>query len=303
MPTATVAPVATAGPSASTKTSSAPSTTSAPNDVATTLNYCVQDPNVPAYKYVYDPPHGEPKSNIQLQSYPATIHDERPLVPKHNLDDNGFQWMADVHTTPVDFDDADQVRAVYYPEMERLVRSACPDAKRIFIWDHTVRRLTQQPDHMSYLSARGPAMSAHVDQTPDSAMARLYRHLPDEAAELAKSRVRVINVWKPLENAVYHSPLAVCDWQTVQPERDLVYTTRYYPTFSGSAYNVRHSDGHRWYYRSEQRPDECLLIKIFDSKPGAARSTPHSAFEIADVDATRPHRQSIEVRCLVLDAE
>ena len=63
-------------------------------------------------------------------------------------------------------------------------------------------------------------------------------------------------------------------------------------------FNVAQNNAHQWYYASEMKPDEALMIKCFDSKKdGRARRTPHTAFQ-TDKDFGGP-RQSIEVRCLV----
>lgn len=55
---------------------------------------------------------------------------------------------------------------------------------------------------------------------------------------------------------------------------------------------------HQWYYASNMKPTEALLIKQFDSSQDVpARRCPHTAFTTsADCG---PSRESIEVRCLV----
>jgi hypothetical protein len=70
---------------------------------------------------------------------------------------------------------------------------------------------------------------------------------------------------------------------------------------------VKPNPDHEWYYRSEMRPDEALLVKIHDSAAGLARGNgsgviasgvPHTSLQIPgteDVEA----RESIELRCLV----
>lgn len=133
----------------------------------------------------------------------------------------------------------------------------------------------------------------------------LHRHLPDDADRLVKSRVRLVNVWRPIQNTVAHYPLAAADWQTVDDKRDFQTTTRYYPAYTGSAVNVRWHDDQRFWYLSDQTPEECMLIKIFDSLDDGkiARATPHSAFYDPTSHPDAPQRQSIEVRCLIFDVE
>lgn len=83
-------------------------------------------------------------------------------------------------------------------------------------------------------------------------------------------------------------------------------TRRFYPTFEGSTFNVRHNEAHEWWYLGSQTPEECTLIKIFDSVDNGgktARATAHSAIEDPTSPPDAPQRQSIEVRCMVFDAE
>ena len=61
---------------------------------------------------------------------------------------------------------------------------------------------------------------------------------------------------------------------------------------------------HRWYWTSDQQPDEVYAIKLFDSEAWKEGSrvmpcSAHSAFEIPGT-AHLPPRKSIETRCLVV---
>ena len=118
----------------------------------------------------------------------------------------------------------------------------------------------------------------HIDQTPKASVNRVYRHLGDDAERLLKSRVRLINVWRPIQNPVAHHPLAVADWRSVNPDKDLIVNRLIYPHFEGETYSVKHNPEHKWYFLSDQTPEEVLLIKCFDSETDKARLTPHSAF-------------------------
>lgn len=68
-------------------------------------------------------------------------------------------------------------------------------------------------------------------------------------------------------------------------------------------FSVKYNPQHRWYYLSNQTPDEVTLIKCYDSETDRARLTPHSAFLDASSPKEAPHRESIEIRCLVFDTE
>lgn len=152
------------------------------------------------------------------------------------------------------------------------------------------------------ISSRLPQERVHIDQTYEASVARVKHHLPDEAEELLKGRVRIINVWRPIQNPVAHKPLAVSDWRHLD-EKDLVPSKLIYPHRTGGTYNVRYNPAHKWYYLSAQTPDEVTLIKCYDSAEDRARLTPHSAFSDASSPKEAPHRQSIEVRVLVFSDE
>ena len=146
--------------------------------------------------------------------------------------------------------------------------------------------------------------TVHIDQAYWASVDRVKYHLPDDAARLLQSRVRIINVWRPIANPVAHNPLAVADWRTLDAG-DLVPIELVYPDRTGATYGVNHNAAHEleWYYLCGQTPEEVTLIKCYDSETDRARLTPHTAFHDAGSPADAPHRQSIEVRALVFDAE
>ena len=128
---------------------------------------------------------------------------------------------------------------------------------------------------------------------------RVREHLPDEAEELLRGRVQVINLWRPIRGPLRDSPLAMADGTTIAPE-DLVASDLIYPNRRGETYSVKYNPDHRWFYFPEMTPDEALLLKCYDSATdGRTRFGPHTAF----VDPTTPDdaapRESIEVRTLV----
>ncbi|KAA1477422.1 hypothetical protein DENSPDRAFT_875222 [Dentipellis sp. KUC8613] len=284
----------------------------APHDISTTLNYFVPlDSNAP-YDYIYGPPPGVPKSNIGVEPYPAVVHDVRgtPLEHGAELDVQGFQFVQH-ESREKDFVDEEGLKGGYYKEVEELLLKVVPGAKRVHVFDHTIRRREEDPVIRDQ-GARGPVLRVHVDQTYDAARGRVRRHLPDDADRLLQSRVRLINVWRPIAHPVYHNPLAVADWRSVDPAADLVHTRYIYPDFEGSTFNVKWNATHRWYYLAQQRPDEVLLVKCYDSEEAdgarngngnVARAIPHSSFVDASSGPEKPRRQSIELRCLVFDAE
>ena len=65
------------------------------------------------------------------------VHDARPIADQIDLDGEGFVLM-NRETAVQDFLDDEEVRRVYYPEMERLVMEKTGCAK-VVVFDHTVR--------------------------------------------------------------------------------------------------------------------------------------------------------------------
>ena len=65
------------------------------------------------------------------------IHNGRPHAGEFVLDREGFRFIR--HDTKVgEFYNEDEVRRVYYPEMEALVK-AQSGASRVVVFDHTLR--------------------------------------------------------------------------------------------------------------------------------------------------------------------
>lgn len=268
-------------------------------DVWSTVNY--QLPTVdPAYMYATTPPPGTPKTNIVDDPRPILVRDLRGKEETRTLDGAGFQYLE--HPTTLkdaDFFSDEEIRKVYYPECEELVKKLT-GAKRTFVFDHTVRR-----GDGGKPGIRGPAKRVHVDQSFPAAISRAHLHLPTDAPRLLQSRFRIINVWRPLSHPVAHWPLACCDFSSIDSSKDLIFTRHIYPDREGSNWGVSWNEQHRWYFLSDQKPDEVILIKCFDSeeKEGVARCTPHTAFEDSGSPGEAPKRESIEVRLLVFDDE
>ncbi len=271
-------------------------------DVFSNLSSVVADMNYLApmterpRNYTFDPAPGVPRSNIENEVRAVAIHDARPVAGSVSLDANGFALVE--HRSAVrDFFDDEEVRRVYYPEVERLVREAT-GADRVHIFDHTTRRRVTDVEAQAD-APRQPVRRVHIDHTARSGPQRVRDLLPDEADELLKGRVQVVNLWRPIKGPLLDSPLAVCDATTISFD-DLVPSDLVYPHRVGETYSVKFNPAHRWYYVPRMRTDEALLLKCCDTSVGVpARYTPHSAFTDPTAPADAPPRESIEVRTLV----
>jgi len=258
------------------------------------LNYLAPMGERPRY-FAYDA--GEVSSNMTPEPHRVPIRDMRPIAAEIELDRQGFA-LVEQHTAVRDFWDDDEVRRVYYPEAERFIAEKT-GASRVFIFDHLQRRRVPGATRRAPGVPPQPASRVHVDHTARSGPQRVRDLLPDEAEELLKGRVQVINLWRPIRGPLQDSPLAVCDARTVDPA-DLVPSDLVYRERVGETYSVTYNPAHEWYYVPEMRREQALLLKIADTKTdGRARFMPHTSF----TDPTTPPdafpRESIELRTLV----
>jgi hypothetical protein len=246
--------------------------------------------------YTYDPPAGEPRSNVVPDPREVPIRDLRPIAEQVSLDEHGFAVLR--HRSSVSgYEDEAEIRAVVYPEAARLLREVT-GADRVHVFDHTLRRrVPGQEDRRG--GQRQPVTRVHVDQTERSGPQRVRDLLPGEADALLRGRVQIINLWRPIRGPVLDAPLAVADARSVRSE-DLVPSDLVYPDRTGEIYHVRYNPAHRWFFVRAMQPDEVLLLKCFDSaEDGRARFAPHSAFIDPTAPADAPPRESIELRALV----
>jgi len=246
--------------------------------------------------YTFKPPPGTPRSNVVADTHIVPIRDARPIASSLSLDREGFALLREASKVDNFYDD-NEVRRDYYPEVERVIGQAT-GADRVFVFDHTVRRrVPGAEDRRDGL--RQPVSRVHVDHTKASGPQRVRDLLPDEADELLRGRLQVINLWRPIRGPLLDAPLALCDARSVAA-KDLVASDLVYPNRIGETYAVRYDAAHRWYYIPAMAADEALLIKCYDSlTDGRARFAPHSAFLDPTTPEDAPPRESIEIRTLV----
>lgn len=260
--------------------------------VEATLTYLAPTAEKPfAYTYT-PPPRGRPQRSGQPEAHRVVIHNGRPLAPNLSLDREGFA-LARGASRVVDFYDEAAVKAVYYPEVERLVKAATA-ARRVVIFDHTLRNAAKT--ERDGTGVREAVQRVHNDYTVKSGPQRVRDLFPAaEAEQLLARRFAMVNVWRPIGHPVHDMPLAVADAASIE-FADLVPSDLIYRDRVGETYGVRFSPNHRWFYFPEMRPDEALLIKVYDSDERRARFSAHTAFADPTAPADVAPRQSIEVR-------
>jgi hypothetical protein len=262
--------------------------------VEATLNYFAASSEKPVI-YTYEPPSGVPRATGKSESYSVPIRNAR-LEADLSLDSQGFQLVR--HETEVrDFYDPAEVKEVYFPEIERLLKKAT-GAEKVVVFDHQVRNI--ELSKRGEKNAREYVWTVHNDYTAKSGPRRVLDHLPAaEAEERLRHRFAEINVWRPIRGPIASTPLAVCDAGSIEP-KDFVPTDFIYRDKVGEVYRFTYNRSHRWFYFPRLERNEVILLKCYDSRvDGRARFSAHSAFDDPTTPPGAPPRESIEVRALV----
>ena len=91
----------------------------APNLVDASLNYIAESSEKPVY-YAYGPPPGVPRVSGRFVTQMMPVRNARAAGDEFSLDKQGFELRRH-ETAVVDFYDREEVKRVYYPEVERLL--------------------------------------------------------------------------------------------------------------------------------------------------------------------------------------
>ncbi len=262
-----------------------------PTTVQAPLHYLA---NLDIKPVSHNPPPGggAPHRDGNYRDFTVAVNNGRAADRDFSLDREGFELVR--HNTAVrDFYDDDEVRAVYVPEVERLLKQAT-GASRVVVFDHT-RRADGDAK-----AERAPVRLVHNDYTERSGPRRVRDLLGDDEADaLLKHRFAEINVWRPISGPVQSSPLGLVDASIIAPG-DLVNVDLVYEDRIGEIYHGRYNPDHRWFYFPHMAVDEVILIKGYDSaRGGRARFNLHSAFDDPTTLEAAPARESIETRALV----
>lgn len=266
--------------------------------VKANLTYLIPMAEKPV-NYTYEPPAGIPRTNGTYQTYKLPIYNARSISDNISLDREGFGFTGH-HTNVRNFYDEDEVRRVYYPEAEQLLKEVT-GATEVVIFDHTLRNAGKSKPNENNI--KEPAKRVHNDFTAKSGYTRARLELAargiDDIDALLKQRFAIINVWRAIAQPIQESPLALCDARSIAAT-DLVAGDLVYRDRVGETYAVTYNPEHKWFYFPQMHRDEALFIKCFDSaEDGHARFAAHTAFEDPTSPIDAPPRESIELRTFV----
>ncbi|KAJ9604891.1 hypothetical protein H2200_010280 [Cladophialophora chaetospira] len=262
--------------------------------------------------------YGIPRQNFEIapSAEPLKIRNIRRIyrddfTAPFDLDRNGFKYVR-WEFDDVDFLVEEDVESRYKPAVEKLLREnvAGCDEVCFFQWRLRENRRAPTTDKLGNIHIPTellvPAHFVHLDQTLKTAIEYAEEYMPPESSSrwpLGQGRLRIFNVWKPLDNPVYDCPLAVCDGSSINRASDLIVCDNVTKARVGELILPLYNPRAEWWYLSEQTPNEVVIMKIVDSAQDEdeirASCCPHTAFDVPGFDPNSPPRRSIEMRALV----
>jgi hypothetical protein len=262
-----------------------------PDTIEATLNYIIDDGSQ-VFTIVASPGGSDTRSGATPDPRSVVIHNGRPHAKEFALEREGFRFIR--HDTKMsDFYDEDEIRRVYYPEMEALIKAES-GAARVQVFDHTLR--TADDEVRESKKIREVVRRVHNDYTEKSGPQRVRDLLPAEADALLKRRFAIIQVWRPIRYPVETFPLAIADARSLSPQ-NLVISERRAADRIGQTYAISYNPAHQWYWFPLMRREEALVFKTYESMTdGRARWTAHTAFEDPNTPPNARPRESIEIR-------
>ena len=242
----------------------------------------------------------------RLQIFDMQIQDARPSLSELSIDKNGFicvphKTRLTQELTTLLADDEAEIRQVYFPEMEELVRQnlVLADGRRpSCVFAFRAQKFTEDKSR-GFLGTYSKA--SHADYT-DIAFRTAWKILSKRGvANAEKMDIVFMNTWQPFMRPAFNDPLILLDWQSVKPgdymEISRKVEPRKGPDGKPLAYvtELCHNPNHRWYYLSNMTQDEVWIFKQADSRLAGPQPkyTFHTSFNDPSLDPTLPKRRSI----------
>ena len=245
------------------------------------------------------------RDNLRFDTHVMTITEARGLRDAPTLEREGLA-LVDSPTKVTDFRDPDEVRRVYLPEVEALVRRATGASQVVMLGGGGLVRYTERSSHFRTGMNTQPARFPHVDFTHHTAPGLVDNVFGSQKVELKPGQRLVgFNVWRAISGPPQDVPLTVCDARTID-RADLVPGDGVYDEGDPSkwweleAFLLRHNPRHRWLYFRNMRPDEALVFRAYDNAPEWRAGVPHTAFDDPSCPPGGPARVSVEARAFAI---
>ena len=259
--------------------------------------------------------------------FPQILRDARRISEYHQgLDPMSPECMdrlglslAHCQSECENFYDSQEVRRVFYPEMEKLLLEFFPDAVDALVYNHDVFDKDYQGDRTEDQDKKNPGVNAnyanlvHNDLNDNSGRVRCRELLTEnlrnfgrtqnftqaQADERMSRRFMSINLAKPMET-VEQNPFVLCAWPSFS-DQPYINNYRVYDDRVGETTRFTFRPEHEWYWLPQQAPHEVSMLKCYDSVTDGSVS--RWSFHSACVDPTAPEdarcRKNVVVRSFV----
>ncbi len=240
----------------------------------------------------------------------------RTTNPTMTWDTSGFELIY--HQSAItNWFDADQIEALYYTEIERLVQEICK-CDHVLFYPAVTRSPEKEKQHADFK----PIQLAHSDYTESyremiSNPYHPYRKIlrPTlESKEISVSapadakRILTLQFWRNIGEPLVDYPMAFCDCRSVSRDELTDIPVPQYggleTDFHALALQPPEIEGkHDWYCFPEMTATELVLFRAYDSdrvNQGKPFWTPHTAFLDPNAPADAPRRMSIEMRAICI---
>ena len=225
----------------------------------------------------------------------VTLHDGRER--KLELDHHGV--VLSRLSTTCDMGNEDEIRTSYYDQVATHV-AEITGADHVLARHHLIR--TENPPDFTHAYAR----FAHADYDYD--ILDEYWKVAAEETGIPEPQLRenyalcAVNTWQPVDRPALKNPLAIADYSTIAPERDVLTCVYTAEGVDQTIYTLGLSahDEHEWLYWPDMQVDEMLIFKQLETRADRSRFCFHTSFDDPNSPPDAPSRRSIEVRCVCL---
>jgi hypothetical protein len=246
--------------------------------------------------------------NYDHEPHLAQIKDIRGHENAFSLSTHSFAALPNVYAETAcsaDFRNKKENTKEFLGVADNILMENLEDVDLLVRFDVQIRRASR------FKTPARQVHKIHIDQSPLGALRRAQRHLPEHIFNLIEEdqlRLRIINIWKPIEGTVRDHPLAFADCRTMSPA-DLVVVPQIYPNYVGETYAVRHGAHQQFWYWSGMSVRDVLLLQCFDSHADVNNTgkfgipygqCAHGTFNLREEGEEEFNRASIEVRYLVV---
>jgi len=225
---------------------------------------------------------------------------------------HGFA-LLDAPTRVTDWGNAEQVAALYLPEIETIIRERLYPGRKLRV---------QQPPNVMRRGAGTTTpqygLGVHSDHgtTADDFQRNVEAFTNADTGARWRAAFEAdevegfvqLDFWRTtnMPGPLKHLPLALCDPNSVEHDDIIPTALEGIAPNGGLTYHVSlvHNERQRWYYYPDMQPDEMLVFKLFELMRDDAdqpwRACFHTAFEDPTAPAEAQPRQSCEHRVSVV---